>query len=75
MAMNPAPATSVYLNHTLALVAGAPQSALSAASTASVVAWVVSWVRVVGSEPMTVAPETASLDGWPRLRRRPRRSG
>src|SRR4051794_7789036 len=63
VAMNPPPATSVYLNHTLALVAGAPQSALRSASTASGVAWVVFWVRVVGSEPMTVARETASLDG------------
>ena len=66
VATNPAPSASVYRNYTLALVAGAPQSAFSAASSESVVASVVSWVMVVGSELIPVAPETVSCDTmWP----------
>ena len=64
-ATTPPPSGSVYANHTLALVNGAPQSALSEASRASVVAPVVSWVMVDGSAVTTVAVVGVSSGAGP----------
>ena len=60
-AMTPPSVGAVYLNQTLALVAGAPQLAFRAASCASVVALVVSWLIVVGRDVRAVAAAAVSL--------------
>src|SRR5690242_8488463 len=60
-ATTPPSVGAVYLNQTLALVAGAPQLAFRAASCASVVAPVVSWVMVVGRDVTAVAVAAVSL--------------
>lgn len=49
-------AGAVYWYQTLASVAGAPHVALSSASSASVVAVLVSTVAVNGTDPMVVRP-------------------
>ena len=73
--MTPPSAAAVYEYQTLASVAGAPQSAFAAMSSASVVASLVSssWLkpRVAG-----VAPPSRSLPGAAAMRgRRPDREG
>src|SRR5215475_1420410 len=59
----PPDAAAVTWYHTLASVRGAPHRALSCASSASVVASLVSSVSLNGTDPTTVRPAYVSLPG------------